>query len=109
MYIDEENDVQTLDIDSTFFTVTDNAGSQFLQPVTIINKPKTTFGFADLYQTFSFRATVQDQSNNAASCEAQVFVTSKKINHSHPVWESKLFLAGTWRKNDIVLTLMRRD
>ena len=83
VYIDREDETATLEITTNMFNVSDNFGALSLQPVQINNRPPTTFSFADIYQTYPFTASVRDQNNNVASCQAQVFVTSK--------WECSLF------------------
>ena len=77
MYIDNEGDTRTLEITPNLFFVDDNFGEANLQAIQITNRPPTTFSFGDLYQTYRFTASVSDQNNNVATCEGQVFVTSK--------------------------------
>ena len=79
LYLEDSNDTASLNITSDMFIVNDDSGIQNLQPVEIISRPPTSFTFADLYKTYTFTATVRDQRGNAASCQAQVFVTSKVV------------------------------
>ena len=74
MYLHDKDDTATLEITDDMFTVNDNLPIGNLQPISISERPPTTYGFADLYKTFTFVATVRDENNNSASCRAQVFV-----------------------------------
>ena len=62
------------------FTVNDNFGRANLQPVQISAQLPATFTFANMYQTTLFRGSVRDQAGNAATCQGQVFVTSKSFS-----------------------------